>query len=403
MAVALTSSEAPNIVAAAVKECKGETVNCPESMAGGFKKKLQDCEAMMVLLVQQPTMNGSDVSTEDGIQEDPGMLTEASGVDCIIEGLEMPPYPTGVTVTPPQTAEVPVATPEEDVVQKLNAGMEGHPETPQTNARTQNTTAGDTPVKTQDEILKTLGEHLEPKAAGDQPQTNAENVSKGQEPSTAAVPAATQETKMVPDKKNGPEVNDLPVKHEAPHAVIQDEEVKPMDTSAATTEGPKTAPLETTTVAVEAPDSRTEAAQYTRDNVLRIVDKVSTHAAEGRYDFDVELKPDFLGKVSIKLSMQDGAIRLQIKADDMSVRSMLADQTTALQSALKDKGIELSSVDVTYQSQASLNGGGQPFEQHNGSGRQGGAYYAQADTSAFETAAETYSYFVGNSSVEFLA
>ena len=111
-----------------------------------------------------------------------------------------------------------------------------------------------------------------------------------------------------------------------------------------------------TSVAGNAAADAAEGSRYTKENVLRIVDRVSTQAKDGRYDFDVELKPDFLGKVSIKLTMEDGNIRMQIRTDDASVRGMLSDQTSSLQSALREKGITLASVDVTYESQASLSG-----------------------------------------------
>ncbi len=154
----------------------------------------------------------------------------------------------------------------------------------------------------------------------------------------------------------------------------------------------------------EEPQLRTDQMQYCRENVLRIVDKVSTRTAQERYEFDVELKPDFLGKVSIKLTMEDGNIRMQIKTDDMSVRSMLSDQTSALQSALKEKGVELTSVDIAYQSQTSFDGGGgRPFEEQNGNAWQSSPYYAQADAAATAAVTESYSYYVGNSSVEYLA
>ena len=45
---------------------------------------------------------------------------------------------------------------------------------------------------------------------------------------------------------------------------------------------------------------------YEKDNVMRIVEKLHTEVSGGKYDFDVELKPDFLGKVNIKLTMENG-------------------------------------------------------------------------------------------------
>ena len=449
MALALTNCEAPNIVAAAGQEPKGEPgAGAAENMAEGFKKKLQDCVAMMIPM-QQPTMSGSAVSADDGMQADPGMPGVGSDPVCILEGLEMPQHPTDVTGTPTEAAELPDVIPAEGVAQEKDAAQVRQPETDEPIAWTQNTTAGDTPVKTQDEILKAIGAYIEPTDTGKQsadgqtPLPNTANVSEGQENRAAATPDMTQKPAVAqaeenraaappdmmqklagvqaeekdaaaaPDMKQSPVAAQAeekgaaadapPAKREVSQARLPQEAVKPQSDGVMAADTPGTAPAASDTAVADAPEVRAEEAQYTRENVLRIVDKVRASAAEGRYDFDVELKPDFLGKVSIKLTMQDGAIRMQIKAEDMSVRSMLADQTAALQSALKDKGVTLTSVDVTYHSQASLDSGGQPFEQHNSGGRQHGSYYAQAETSAFEAATETYSYYVGNSSVEFLA
>jgi flagellar hook-length control protein FliK len=426
MAVALNSCEAPTVVATTVQEPKGEAGVCStESMAEDFQKKLQDCIAMIVPM-QQPTMIPSVANADDGMQADPGTQMTASGVACVLEGIEMPQLPTGVTATPTETAALPIVMPQDGATQGMNATEERQPDTTGPIAWMQNTTAGDTPVKTQDEILKTIGAYLEPQDSQTQPaegqtkvqppaQPNASNPPEVRENIPTAVPETAQKPTMVQTTtqaaaqadKSDVSPGTLPDKRMAPQAELPEQAAKPQSASAANVpaaaDTPRTAPVVHETVVADTPETRAGDAQYTRENVLRIVDKVSTHAAEGRYDFDVELKPEFLGKVSIKLTMQDGTIRMQIKTDDMSVRSMLADQTAALQSALKDKGVALTNVDVTYHSQASLDGGGQPFEQHNGGGRQGSAYYAQSDTAAFETSAEPYSYYVGNSSVEFLA
>jgi flagellar hook-length control protein FliK len=139
-----------------------------------------------------------------------------------------------------------------------------------------------------------------------------------------------------------------------------------------------------------------------RESVLRIVDKVSVKAAEGKYDFDIDLKPDFMGKVSIKLTMEDGAVKVHIRADDAAVKGMLQDQTSSLQSMLKEKGIPVSNIDVTYEgSQAQGNEG----HARNGEGRQhqSNLFREQAENGSYESARERYDFYLGNSSIEYLA
>lgn len=144
---------------------------------------------------------------------------------------------------------------------------------------------------------------------------------------------------------------------------------------------------------------------FVRDNVIRIVDRASAHAREGRYEFDVELKPEFLGKVSIRLTMQDGEIRMQIRAEDPAVRGMFSDQANALVSAMKEKGIVLSGVDITQQDP--IMAGREAFSQSGNGGsqrreRQTGWITDRYGSEAFETLTPVPE-LLGGSSVEYLA
>ncbi len=145
---------------------------------------------------------------------------------------------------------------------------------------------------------------------------------------------------------------------------------------------------------------------FVKDNVVRIVDKASASVREGRYEFDVDLKPDFLGKVSIKLTMEGGEIRMHVRTDDLTVKGMFSDQTSSLQNALKEKGIVLSNVDVSYQEPMaagresfgqSSNGGGQKRE-----GQAGWSSDRYSGGDVFETITPISELRVG-SSVEYLA
>jgi flagellar hook-length control protein FliK len=144
---------------------------------------------------------------------------------------------------------------------------------------------------------------------------------------------------------------------------------------------------------------------FVRDNVIRIVDRASAHAREGRYEFDVELKPEFLGKVSIRLTMQDGEIRMQIRAEDPAVRGMFSDQANALVSAMKEKGIVLSGVDITQQDP--IMAGREAFSQSGNGGSQRresqtGWITDRYGSEAFETLTPVPE-LLGGSSVEYLA
>ncbi len=149
---------------------------------------------------------------------------------------------------------------------------------------------------------------------------------------------------------------------------------------------------------------------FVKDNVIRIVDKVATQAADGKYEFDVTLKPEFLGKVSIRLMMENGSIRMQIRTHDLSVKGLFTDQLSGLKSLLKDKGIAVTNIDIEYQS--GMSGGYEAYRQN--SSHSGAQHSRKHNSSRFDAdelaaiglygarAAETVQY-IGGSSVEYLA
>ncbi len=443
--LAVSTVETPTIAAASGQEMRSETgTNAAQGMESSFKKKLQDCQAMMGP-GPQTAAQGSTPITEDGVQSDPNQTV--SGIGSILEGFGVPVIPSGEPQTTANAAGA-VPVPADGTVNAAQAADGQADGTPGQIAGTQNTTAGQSPVLTQDEILKTVGAYLDEAAEagttkpGSQVQASQTAASAAeskvpaqmQAPAEQAVPAsmpavgtanpkaearsegraeanaqpneAAVEATAKPAAENASSLAPAEKPDKAMKADAPDKAAQPVNTNAAA-ETPKAPVTQEAAPAAPAEPKANETSLYAKENVLRIVDKVSTHAAEGKYDFDVELKPDFMGKVSIKVTMQGDSIRMQIKTDDMAVKGMLTDQTTSLVSALKDKGITLTNVDVSYENQTSLGGQPQqPFERGDGgSGRQSGLYYAtQAETTGYEPAAENYGgYYVGNSSVEFLA
>ena len=162
----------------------------------------------------------------------------------------------------------------------------------------------------------------------------------------------------------------------------------------------------TDTAEIKADVPQTTQTDFVKDNVMRIVDKLSTQVSDGKYDFDVELKPDFLGKVNIKLTMENGELRMHIKTDDIGVKGMFADQASAMQAVLKDKGISVTNIDITYQSQMQTGDDRQAHNQ-NSSKKQNSRTHASIEklggTEMFEKMTEITGYTHTGSSVEYLA
>lgn len=147
---------------------------------------------------------------------------------------------------------------------------------------------------------------------------------------------------------------------------------------------------------------------FVKDNVANIVDKIRTQFENAKHEFDVELKPEFLGKLNIKLSMENGSIRMVIKAGDSSVKGILCEQLPSLQNRLEDKGITLTSIDIVYQSSAHLGGGFEARrqnEQHGGTNKagKGKALDWDAKISLYDAAAETADCYLNGSTVVYLA
>ncbi|MDD5018488.1 MAG: flagellar hook-length control protein FliK [Eubacteriales bacterium] len=146
---------------------------------------------------------------------------------------------------------------------------------------------------------------------------------------------------------------------------------------------------------------------FAEENVIRIVDKVSTQAKEGRYDFDMELKPDFLGKVNIRLTMEDGNLKMRIRTEDMAVKELFSNEIPALQTMLKEKGFTVSDINVAYESQAFSNN--EAFEQNgdSGTGKQSYpnelSYDQTAESVLYDAVMDLPGLYAGTSSVEYLA
>lgn len=144
---------------------------------------------------------------------------------------------------------------------------------------------------------------------------------------------------------------------------------------------------------------------FASDNILNIVDKVRTSAAEGKHDFDIQLKPEFLGKVNIKLTMESGSIKVQIKTDDSAVKGLVSENLVSLQNMLEDKGVNVSNIDVYHDSQTLTGNNQQAFDQNTGNQQMQKRKLDidTIDSTVYDVMTELPDVFMDNSSVEFRA
>ena len=153
--------------------------------------------------------------------------------------------------------------------------------------------------------------------------------------------------------------------------------------------------------------------QVTKDdmaqNVARIAEKITSRQIEGRREFDVTLKPEFLGKLTIKLVMDGESIKAHIKAADQYVRGLISEQLPELSQALREKGVNMANIEVTYENPM-LGSTGQQFngQSRNMGGTGKGAWsYASNENDiesiSFIDATDQTDLFLKNGSVEFSA
>lgn len=87
----------------------------------------------------------------------------------------------------------------------------------------------------------------------------------------------------------------------------------------------------------------------TRENLFdTMVERLEVMREDGVSTMSVELKPEYLGRVTLDLSMTDGGVSVRISASDPDVKGMIDGQIAALIENLSGKGVKIDRVDVVY-------------------------------------------------------
>ena len=80
----------------------------------------------------------------------------------------------------------------------------------------------------------------------------------------------------------------------------------------------------------------------------KLVDSIFTASTTDSKFMELQLKPEFLGKVAVQLTLGDAGLEIRIKAEDVGVKGLIADQITQLTTSLNDKGVKVSAVEVVF-------------------------------------------------------
>ncbi len=99
---------------------------------------------------------------------------------------------------------------------------------------------------------------------------------------------------------------------------------------------------------------------------------------------EIDLKPEFLGKIKITLEMSNGTLKAAITAQSQDIRDSIACTISSLQEAFRQKGIDVASIDVRCDggfnegSHRHRTGTGQDRESGEGSGQRYNGYMADS-------------------------
>jgi flagellar hook-length control protein FliK len=137
----------------------------------------------------------------------------------------------------------------------------------------------------------------------------------------------------------------------------------------------------------ENPQPNAPVTATTRTLFDTMVQKIQMATVDQTTVMDIQLKPEFLGKVSIQLSMADSGLEIKIKSEDPGVKGLLADQINTLKESLLEKGIKVTEVEVTQ-----TNISDHAYEQNSSNGKGQAAYQSRENSRASLGASIAYGY-----------
>ncbi len=126
----------------------------------------------------------------------------------------------------------------------------------------------------------------------------------------------------------------------------------------------KEIPARTGGPTIELPES------FARDFVVRVADELRLHIAGRMSEVRVRLKPEHLGEVSLKVTMQEGELAARLDVSVPAVKAALDAQLPQLREALASQGIEIRRFDVVADEQRNAHREQQRFQHQPQSGRQ---------------------------------
>lgn len=95
--------------------------------------------------------------------------------------------------------------------------------------------------------------------------------------------------------------------------------------------------------------------QQVQENLTDIVESIRINSGSDVQEFEITLRPEYLGKIQISLIRDETGISAAFKASDRAVRQLLQPQMEGLQQLLKDKGVPITRLEVVNEQSAAAN------------------------------------------------
>ena len=71
----------------------------------------------------------------------------------------------------------------------------------------------------------------------------------------------------------------------------------------------------------------------------------------GNNKFEIEIKPENLGKIEISMEINGDKVDINMKVDNNSVANIITDSNSSLQKSLASQGLNLTSLNLSYNNQ----------------------------------------------------
>jgi flagellar hook-length control protein FliK len=163
-------------------------------------------------------------------------------------------------------------------------------------------------------------------------------------------PSPTQSAKS--EGTEQPKIETKPVNGEV--EVVETSRTNTTSTTTEVTGSPdnettSTAPTSTSTTAPVSNTSRTEVAsapaQTATPEALRlasdIADQVSLLTGQGKSEFNLQLRPESLGRLQLRLTLDDGSVTVRMRAESPEAKGMIESNLGQLKQSFSDQGIRV--------------------------------------------------------------